>query len=212
MSLRVLALLTFALFSPGCVPVTEPVGDIDKAEPDESLVGSWAVDLKDKKDKKDKSVEITIPPKVKGNPKGLMLFNPGEIDNKADAKVQPTWFFVAKVGKEKYVNFCLGRGTAGTDEFRPESPPFDKEGEYAKWANSSNRRYMVWHCTTTEDGLALKLGDDQAFEKLMKAEKIAQVPNEIFFKTPPGWLAKYLEKNGPESLYGKSVLVLKKKK
>jgi hypothetical protein len=35
-------------------------------------------------------------------------------------------------------------------------------------------------------------------KKLMQAEKIEGMP---YFKTPPGWLAKYLEKSGPRTLY-----------
>ena len=33
----------------------------------------------------------------------------------------------------------------------------------------------------------------------MQAEKIEDAGS--YFKTPPGWLAKYLEKSGPQTLY-----------
>lgn len=38
---------------------------------------------------------------------------------------------------------------------------------------------------------------------------------DIYFRTPPGWLAKYLEKNGPDKLFpaeGTTVVVFKRVK
>src|SRR5438105_1114186 len=83
-----------ALFCVGCVPVTEPVGDVTTAEADNGLVGTWA-----NKNQKDKGVLRIDAPEVKGNPKGLMRMAFLE-----DKKGEALWFFVATVGKEKYGN------------------------------------------------------------------------------------------------------------
>jgi hypothetical protein len=46
----------------------------------------------------------------------------------------------------------------------------------------------------------------------MHAEKIVDEMSG-FFKTPPGWLATYLEKNGPQTLYdGTNVFGLRRVK
>jgi hypothetical protein len=53
-------------------------------------------------------------------------------------------------------------------------------------------------------------GNRDAMEELMESEKIEKMPGpQGWYKTPPGWLAKYLEKNGPDKLYngeGESVI------
>ena len=87
MSLRALALL--ALLSSGCVPVTEPVGDIDKAEPDKNLGGTW-VSTKNKSD-----VLRIETQEVKGLPKGLMTMTALG----TDPEREPMWMFVSAVGK-----------------------------------------------------------------------------------------------------------------
>jgi hypothetical protein len=48
------------------------------------------------------------------------------------------------------------------------------------------------------DKLTVDGGDKESMKKLMEAEKITGMP---CFKTPPGWLATYLEKSGPQTLY-----------
>src|SRR2546423_1469624 len=92
-----------ALVCVGCVPVTEPVGDVEKAEPDKALVGKWTVTGGDGPAKTLDVKALTVDaPDVKGNPKGLMraIMNPDGGDNE-------NWFFTTTVGKHTYANVIL---------------------------------------------------------------------------------------------------------
>jgi hypothetical protein len=188
MSLRVFGLFAVAVLSSGCVPVTEPLGDIDKAEPDKNLIGSWTVS-----DENKETLAIDVPA-VKGNPKGLMR---AVTNGKPDDPSNVIWFFTTSVGKHSYANVILTE-TAAT------SPPLGKEGEFAKWKQDAKKRYFVFRYTRDGDKLAVDGGNNTAFEKLMAAEKIEMLKDEGFYATPAGWLAKYLDKNGPETIYDRT--------
>lgn len=168
-----------ALFCVGCVPVTDPVGDIDKAEPDKELLGTW--------DASGSEQWVIDVPDVKGNPKGLMRIR--VVDG--DKTKETMWFFTAVVGKRIYANLLIGGdgGKAFAD--------LSAEGTYAKWAKGGGK-YFVGLLTFKGDELTLDSGDKKAVEKLMENEKIAKAE---FYKTGPGWLAKYLEKNGPAAIF-----------
>src|SRR5687768_10097770 len=80
----------------GCeVSVSEPVSDIDKAEPDKELLGTWS------HGEDGKGRVVIDVPEVKGNPKGIMRYTEGK---------DSYYFFVSAVGKERYANLCLIRG------------------------------------------------------------------------------------------------------
>src|SRR5262249_31009978 len=159
----------------------EPLGDIDKAEPDKTMVGTWAAD-----DQPAKAVlTVEMAPEVKGNPKGLMRMIFLEAN-----KDLPVWFFLTTVGKEHYGNLLLDANTNNKEGIAM----LDKEGEYAKWSKGTGRRYYVFHYTPGKDGFVLNFGDEKAVKKLMMDEKI-EMDSKQFFKTPVGWLAKYLQKN-----------------
>jgi hypothetical protein len=178
-------LFAFAVLSPGCVPVTEPVGDIDKAEPDKVLLGSWEFD----NSRGITRIKVEMPPEVKGNPKGLMLmYFP---DFQSDT---PVWFFVTTIGREKYGNLCWDR------KYKDATARFDKEGEYAKWAESPTRRYNIFRYAGTKTDLAINFGSEAAVKALMKDAKI-ETDAQGYYKTPAGWLAGYLEKNGRLTLF-----------
>jgi hypothetical protein len=164
----------------GCVPVTEPVGDIDKAEPDKALVGKWTEGFGNQA-----TVTIEVPD-VKGNPKGLMWV--GETGG------NEYWFFTTRVGKHTYANLILG------EKFETP-PPLRTEGEFAKWKKDGKKRYFVVRYTLDGDRLTVDGGNHGAFQKLMAGEKVAPVKDEDFYPTPAGWLAKYLDKNGPDALF-----------
>ena len=88
--------LVAALLSAGCVPVTEPVGDVEKAEPDKGLLGTW-VEPKPKGRAAPLTMfeELTIDaPAVKGNPKGLMR-------TATNNDSPDIWFFTATAGKAR---------------------------------------------------------------------------------------------------------------
>ncbi len=183
------AVAVLALVAVGCVPVTEPVGDVTKAELDKDLIGIWTGS-----DGKD-ALKIDAPV-VKGNPKGLMRWTFAASKNE-----EPIWFFVATVGKEKYGNMCLSTGEA-----QKGSLDFAKDGAYEKWAKSKTRAYCVFHYTTGKDEISLNFGDEKAFKAVAGEAKLAQVNNTEVYVTPAGWLEKYLDKNGRDKVFpnGKS--------
>lgn len=190
-----------ALVAVGCVPVTEPVGDVTKAEIDTALVGLW-------KNEDGRDVLKIDVPVVKGNPKGLMRWT-GLADKKANEKEEPIWFFVSTVGKEKYGNMCMSSAT------QPEKDALDfsKEGQYAKWAASKTRAYLVFHYTPGKDDLKLNFGDEKAFKKIAADAKLTTLNKTEVYETPAGWLEKYLDKNGRDKLYpADAALPLKRSK
>jgi hypothetical protein len=178
------SLLLFALAAVGCVPVTEPVGDITKAEPDKNLVGTWG-------NPGGKDELKFDAPVVKGNPKGLMRWTFTESKNE-----EPIWFFVATVGKEKYGNMCLS-----TDDSPKGALDFAKEGAYEKWAKTKTRAYVVFHYTTGKDQISLNFGNEKAFKAVAEEAKLTKVKNTEVYDTPAGWLDKYLDKNGRDKVF-----------
>ncbi len=200
---RSLALLAFAVLSPGCVPVSEPVGDITKAKADKSLVGSWAADEKPEK----VVVKIEIAPEVKGNPKGLMrMIFVNEGNGKAGEV--PVHFFLTTVGKHQYGNLLMDSANA-----KEGIASLGTEGEYARWSKGTSRAYFVFRAESHKDGITLNFGDENAFKKLMADEKIV-ANDKTIFKTPAGWLAKYLEKHGHDTIFpaAKDAKMVKAKK
>lgn len=173
-----------AVLACGCVPVTEPVGDVANAEPDKALIGTWAAE--------GKAVLKIDAPVVKGNPKGLMRWTFTESKNE-----EPIWFFVATVGKEKYGNMCLS-----TDDSKG-ALDFNKEGAYEKWTKTKTRAYVVFHYTTGKDELSLNFGNEKAFKAIATEAKLMQVKvkDAGVYVTPAGWLEKYLDKNGREKVF-----------
>jgi hypothetical protein len=191
MSRRPIGLLFFALFSPGCVPVTEPVGDIDTAEPDKALVGTWT---SDSENAVITSVTVDVP-EVKGNPKGLMhATGRMQTDNTSGF-----WFFTATVGKHTYLSLIL-------DEEGGASSTFASEGAFAKWKKAEKKRYYLIRYSRDGDTVTLDYGNDNLCATIMEDAKVkatGQKPFE-FYETPAGWLAKYLDKTGPAKLFDKT--------
>jgi hypothetical protein len=174
-----------ALLSAGCVPVTNPVGDINKAEPNKELLGEW--------NHHDERWVIDRPD-VRGNPKGVMRVRVVAQGKKiGDVKVSDAmWFFTATAGKHTCANLML----AGTGS---NCPNLLEEGAYAEWTQNLARGYWIGLLHFKDDTFTLNKGDIVAFEKLMTAEKIAL--GEQFYQTKRGWLAAYLEKSGPEAIF-----------
>ena len=174
-----------ALFGAGCVPVTDPVGDIDKAEPNKELLGTW--------DSSGGEEWVVDRPEVKGNPKGLMRIRIVE----GDKTKETMWVFTAVVGKRTYANLLIGEG-------KTTYADLSTEGAYEKWAKRGGR-YWVGLLTFKGDELALDGGNEKAFDALMEKEKIATADGH--YKTGAGWLAKYLDKHGPDAVFdGKHTL------
>jgi tetratricopeptide (TPR) repeat protein len=194
--LVLIALCHIVVLLAGCVVrVTEPLSDPVKAKPDKRLLGKW------QGKSRSSDMQIDIPsdmqidiPAVKGNPKGLMRW---VCCGRAEDPPVALWFFTTTIGQHTYATFF---------SHSSESPDFCKEGAFEKWNNAKNRRCVIVRFTLDGDKLTLDGGDGEVMDKLMKAAKIKTLWADQFFKTPPGWLAKYFEKNGPEKLYnGKNV-------
>lgn len=177
---RAFPVLLAILFT-GCVAVTNPVGDIDKAEPDRELVGTW-VSTKNPSD----IVRFEVR-EVKGVPKGMMPMT---------ALGDQYWFFVATVGKEKFGNLCMDHG-GGKKEVLPD---FGVAGTYEHWAGSRSRFYVVFRYSTGKDEITLNFDDDKAYQAIGREAKLKE-PKDAPFETPVGWLANYIAKNGSARLF-----------
>jgi hypothetical protein len=179
MSRRALALIAVVVLLPGCVIVTQPLSDPDKAEPDKALFGRWVSDGKHQ--------EIDCPA-VKGHPKGLMHC-------KDDGS--GFWFFTTSIGKHTYWTICL--------EDPGKCADFGREGAFERWNKGEDRLCHIALAELDGDGLTVTYAERETVKEIMAAEKIPAVESprgETYFRTAPGWLAKYLEKHGPKKLYG----------
>jgi hypothetical protein len=206
MSRRALwVVFAFAVLSPGCVPVTEPVGDIDKAEPDKNLVGKWTVTKSSGLAAELKIEALAVSaPEVKGNPKGLMRASMNQGGGES-----PIWFFVATVGKHTYVNGIVGPPDGSN------LPAFEEEGSYAEWKKGERKRYFVFRTARDGDKLTLDCGNNDTFTKLMKDAGIKDDDAKYlpYFNTPAGWFTKNLDKTAPDKIFdGTNVLELKREK
>ena len=189
MSRQFLVILKFVFLSAGCVPVTEPVGSIEKAEPNKDLIGTW------RDEEKEPALWIVDRPDVKGNPKGLMRLRLLE-KGKSIEDLQPkdaVWFFTTSVSRNTYANALV---LSNKPKKVGREPDLAREGGYAEWARHDQRGYWVGHLTIKGPVLTTDPGDHLAFEALMMKQKFMEVGE--FYKTTPGWLTAYLEKNGPE--------------
>ncbi|MBM3981894.1 MAG: hypothetical protein FJ304_16805 [Planctomycetes bacterium] len=202
---RYVSLVAAALLCGGCVPVTEPLAPVDKAEQDKDLIGTWAV----KKSKGQlvqafefEALEVSAPA-VKGNPKGLMRWS---TTGKSDTMT--AWFYFTTIGKDTYATILLAEGDR-------EVSSLDKEGGYAKWLKEKEKKYFVFKVARAGDKLTIDCGNYETFVKLMTDAKIGHNGNKHFwyYHTPAGWLREHLEKTGPAKLYdGSSVIELERKK
>jgi len=204
MSRALLLFALVALFTSGCVPVSEPLGDIDKAEPDKALVGKWTVTKSAGLSAQLDVTKLALDaPAVKGNPKGLMrAVKNGETDSEL-------WFFTTTLGKHTYATVLVESG-GDSDE-----PKLGKEGEYAKWVKADKKRYFVFRYALDGDKLTLDAANYEKFKEAAKAANLADDGSKHFayYSTPAEWLAKYLDKNGSDKIYdGSNVLVMKREK
>jgi hypothetical protein len=180
-----LCLAAVAALLPGCLFVTQPLSDPNKAEPEKRLLGKW-------EGSRGRLREIDCPA-WKGNPKGLMRCREyGEYGEYEYA----FWFFTTTIGKHTYLTIF--------HDSQDKPADFGQDGAFEKWNKLDGRLYQVNLYVLEGDRLTLHAGGQRA-EELMKAELIPAVqgPGQPapYFKTPPGWLAKYLEQHGPEKLF-----------
>jgi hypothetical protein len=181
------SLVLVAVLLPGCcVSVTEPLSDPDKAEPDKRLEGKW----------ENGAIIVIDSPAVKGYPKGLMrAVYQATAD---DPEKAVFWFFTTTIGKDTYATVYT-------------NADFREEGAFKEWNERKDRQYWIYRYELDGDKVTLHGGNKEAMKKLMEAAKIER--EKDYFKTPPGWLAKYLEKSGPQTLYdGANVGVLRRSK
>ncbi len=183
--------LWIAFLFTGCVHVTEPLSDPNKAEPDKRLLGKWRQPGK-------KHYVIDSPP-VKGHPKALIR----AALNKAGKDVHEFWFITTTIGKNTYATIYLkdddAKPVAGYADFR-------QEGAFEKWNKGNKRSYFIFRYVVDGDKLTVDGGSEQSVKEVMKDQDIQGVSGR--FQTPPGWLAKYLDKHGPQTPFdGKNVEV-----
>ena len=205
MSRRLFTLLALAILSAGCLPVTQPLGDINKAEPDKTLVGKWTTTVSRGAPKVLDVNAITVDaPVVKGNPEGLMRATLTQYGRDTEF-----WFFTATAGKHTYLSLIL----SGKDNNDP--PKFSTEGEFAKWKKQSKKQFFVCRYAPDGDRLTLDCGNNETFGALMRDAKIGSDDSKPieFYDAPVGWLDKYLDKTGPDKLFdGTNSLKLKREK
>ncbi len=178
--MRYAILAAFVAFGTGCVPVTEPLSDIEKAEPDKNLIGDWA--LTDKGG----DLRITVP-EVKGNPKGLI--RAGGNDDPKEA----VWFYTTTIAKSTYANVILTK--------KGDLKQFDTVGEFAKWQKEPAKWFYLFRYTIDGDKLTIDAGSQKVVKQLMTDAKVAISKGTEFYETPAGWLAKYLDKNDPKAIF-----------
>jgi hypothetical protein len=174
-----------AILSGGCVPVTEPLTPVEKAEPDKALVGTW------KRTDTNGQLRIEADPGA-GNPKGLMKF----VTINGDRE-EPIWVHLSKIGKERY-------GSAYMDgSFKDFAfADFGREGAYEAWKKGEGKWYMVFAYSVEKDELQIDPGDKDTTEALMRKEKFpTDRIAKIAYRAPADWLAKKLEKDGKEFLF-----------
>jgi hypothetical protein len=189
-----LVALAAALLAAGCVSVTEPLSDIDKAEPDKNLLGKWK-----RTDGAPDDTVVIETTTVKGHPKGLMrarmkdaTLNDGDL-----------WFFCTTIEKKTYAN-CLADRTKNDMTL-----PLTTEGEFAKWQKSATRGYIVMLYTVTGDDLVVNYGEPKAIETQFAAQKFEK-GTDGFYRTPEGALAKYVAKNGGDIYIAEVVMKYKR--
>jgi hypothetical protein len=189
MTRRMLYLTAVILLLPGCVLVTEPLSDPEKAEPDKRLLGKWELrsvrELGQWRQNHHRLLYEIDCPAVKGTPKGLMRF-----------ATKGFWFSCTPIGKHTYFTVYINNDRELAD--------FGQEGDFEKWKKRKDRLYRVVLYVLEGNSLTICEGDNDKVKAVMEAEGIQSRLSESLepvYKTPPGWLAKYLEKNGPGTLY-----------
>ena len=103
------------------------------------------------------------------------------------------WFHLTTIGKHTYATVYIG------DPNKDGFADFREPGAFEKWQKGVDRKYFVYRYTLDGDSLVVDGGSDAAFKALMADEKVAK--DGDYFKTPAGWLARYLEKTGPDKVY-----------
>lgn len=186
----------------GCVPVTEPLGNVNKAAPDKGLVGKWKVTKNTGQFESSSFTSLVVDaPVVKGNPKGLMRADVG-----AGVGAPVWWFYTHALGKRTYAVVL-------TERTLP-LPGFEKEGAFAKWAKGKEKGYFVFRYALDGDKLTLDVGDYDAFSKHAGAADIKGDGGKYFqyFFPPAGWLAKHYEKNADAIYDGAHTITMAREK
>ncbi len=199
MSRPLFLLFAFAVLTPGCFPVNEPLGDIDKAEPANDLIGEWIE--QDKITKKEVAVWTVDRPEIKGHPKGLMRAK------SVDAGIE-IWFFVIEINKQRYLHILL----VEVEGVYPDFAKMGKEGEYEMWAKNDKHGYGIMRLKVESDNATIIKATKSEAEVMIEVMKAANIINRGgIYQTTAGWFKKYLEKNDPEKFFSKSEFFLMRK-
>ena len=188
----------------GCVPVSEPIGDVNKAPPDKGLVGKWKVTKSTGQFESNSFTSLMIDaPVVKGNPKGLMR---ADVDAGAGVGVPVWWFYTHSLGKRTYA-VVLNERTL-------DLPKFEKEGTFAKWAKGKEKGHFVFRYALDGDRLTLDVGDYEVFSKYAGAADIKGDGGKYFqyFFPPAGWLAEQYKEHADVIYTGEHVVTMTREK
>lgn len=172
------------LLAVGCLPVTEPLSDPDKAEPDKRLLGRWELP-------KLGGVTEVDQPAVEGNPKGLMR---AVYDGKADDPANSFWFFTTTVGKHAYMTVFVEPGSD------LKFPDFRKPGAFAEYAQRKDRRYFIFRYVIDGDRFVGDGGTTDTVKQALKAAGLTADRDGVY-PTPAGWLAKHFADKGSDAIY-----------
>ena len=188
--------LVFVMASVGCIPFSQPLSDPAKAEPDKELIGTWNLEkAAEGFEPGDYTVEMA---NGKMAPKGLMVFKKGN---------STYVFYVSEVGEFTYTTLLF------VDTL---SKPFLVDEAYKTWSKQVKKEYDISRYVIKNDELIIRFSSYTADIDYRKTLRMYNITILNGFGTagpwitPAGALADYLKKEGPDVLFPKESVVLKR--
>jgi hypothetical protein len=187
-----------ALLFTGCVPVTTPLSDPTKSEPDKELIGKWKLI---KSTGTGMSPMFTIDaPVVKGNPKGLMRHSEND---------RSLWFVITKIGKHNYATIFIGANRAKEDTDN-QFTNLSEEGDFEKYMKREDQSYWIMNYVIEGDKLIIDVGNLATTIEIMRRENFNK--KNDYYNTPKDWLANNLKKDPKKFFDGENTVTYEKLK
>ena len=176
-------LLTLAQTS--CVESEHPLVDPEKCKIDERLVGTWKM-IKPEGDK-DVVIRKPLAKEIKNCPEGLLVVT------KNDDAAWPSYWFVAKIGKDDYIQ-------------RLSSFLTNDKHQLAEWNQKEIGAYEFAKYTVVGGRLTLLVTDHQAATSAVQAGKLegmigSGMGRKVYLSESTEGLRKYLEAGGNMTLF-----------